>query len=1387
MSSEGRCVRRLRSGPYLGEISSLCFLHIPLHISSLPFLIAGTGSQLLLYDLEKGKMLKSFHVFQGVRVHGITCRSANGKDTSSLSPLEFKIAVYGERRVKLFTLHIGMELWFQNEPAESIHLVLLQLLPNFSHWVLDVSFLRDRASSFHEESYRLAVGCSDNSVCFWDSLNPSAISEVRCPDRCLLYSMRIWGDEVEALRIASGTIYNEIIVWKVVPENHTSSQSRVKDTDNLISSVDDGLHLHIADAQAAWHYEAVHLCRLVGHEGSIFRIAWSDDGCKLMSVSDDRSARLWEVAFTCSMVFGSYLAGPVLFGHNARVWDCCLSDSLIVTAGEDCTCCLWEADGSQIKMIREHIGRGIWRCLYDPDSSLLVTAGFDSQIKINRLNASSLKSSEVHSEEVNGLTDRTNICTLRIPRLSDKLMDSKSEYVRCLHFSHEDTLYVATNNGYLYQAKISNMGDVIWTELVQVSDAVPIICMDLLSRSSSHYPSTSEDWVAVGDGKGQMTIVSIVNDFHTPKVGNMFTWSAGIERQLLGTYWCKSMGNSFIFTADPKGKLRLWRLGDHLQSFSHNSVQSCGVSLVAEFVSCYGLRIMCLDASFDDEVLVCGDLRGNLVLFPLPKDLVLSKSVISDVKISTLNYFKGAHGISSVCSIQIAQFGYPQLEINSTGADGCICCLEYDKDQQKLEFLGMKQVKELSLVQKVSHATSCNESRNGSYAVGFSSTNFLIWNLLTEAKVIQVPCGGWRRPYSYYLGDIPEIKNCFAFVKDEIIYVHRYWIAESETKICPQNLHIQFHGREMHSVCFISEDSESSLKQVYFSKFCWIATGCEDGSVRLTRYDSDSDEWLSSKLLGEHVGGSAVRSICLVSKIHQIATDVTVMPIGINRDNTALGDEENTCLLISVGAKRVLTCWKRKRRKTKLKEEAGTIILDRTESNIKSSSEESSSLLFQWLSTDMPVKYCSNPEIRKSTNEETGGAEIKKMESKSFYKNKYENDWRYLAVTAFLVKLAYSRLTVCFVVVACSDATLMLRALLLPLRIWFEVASLVPLASPVLAMQHVIIPMGLPSDDHSQSGSVYLLISGCTDGSIVFWDLTESVENFVRSTSAFQIEELTDCQKRPRTGRGSQGGRWWKASGSGIATKKPGDNITRTTDGREKNTIDVVASESPSKVTDYEKDATSCAKLLHTTSLAKGKTNISSLESCIIQPLQVLNNVHQSGVNCLHVSRVQNSSSDFGCLFYVLSGGDDQAVHCLGFNLQKVPLSQCPEIKGLSVVHPNSESESANNYIQYSQNQKCSIKFLYLDKISAAHGSAVKGIWTDGCWVFSTGLDQRVRCWLIDKHGKLTESAHLIVSVPEPEALDARSSNKNCYQIVVAGRGLQMLEFSASSDINDKH
>ncbi|XP_024966186.1 uncharacterized protein LOC112506409 isoform X2 [Cynara cardunculus var. scolymus] len=1284
----------MESGQYLGEISALCFLHLP--PPSLPYLFAGTGSHLLFYDLLTGNMITSFQVFNGVRVHGISCLPV-----SSNSTLTFKLAVFGERRLKLFLFTI------QFPHNHNLHLLSSH---SFAHWILDVCFIEF-----------LAIGCTNNTVYFWDTFTSTISYEVSSPDRCLLYTMRMWGHKIDSLLVASGTIFNEIIVWKVVCGHSPpclDSPSKANDRS----------------------YEAVLVCRLAGHEGSIFRITWSLDGSKLVSVSDDRSARIWEVLSgkrdSNNVAEGtvSPSTGPVLFGHSARVWDCCMSDSLIITVGEDCTCRVWGLDGTQLRMIKEHIGRGVWRCLYDSRSSLLVTAGFDSAIKVHQLHSSL----SMGLERRNGVEeyDGKQIFTIGIPNSKQTpLLDSKSEYVRCMHFASEEALYVATNNGFLYLAEISDTGDVVWTQLFQSSEEIPIVCMSAFAGNTPENSSSVENWIALGDGKGRLTVVGVV-DIRMPKVNLSFTWPAEAERQLLGTYWCKSLGHRYIFTSDPRGRLKLWNICNTLHSISEYEGHT-NASLVAEFASCFPIRIVCLDASFQEEVLVCGDLRGNLVLFPLLRDLLHGTHVASVAHISPLDYFKGAHGISTVKSVSIHGSKSSNVELHSTGGDGCICYMEYDRCKQRMEFIGMKQVKELSLVESLFHNDNPdNNSGTGNYAIGFASADFIIWNLSTDTKVAVIPCGGWRRPHTYFLGDTPEMNNCFAFVKDEVIYMHKQLVPTSD-RIYPQNLHLQFHGREMHSLCFIVDytqfSSDEKLGHLFESSF--IATGCEDGTVRLTRYSSGADNWSASKLLGEHVGGSAVRSLCSVLKVHTVVDDTVAMP---NKQGITLDDQEDQFLLISVGAKRVLTAWKRKISSGPKSEEAlqSTGRPNNCENN---QSGGSSSMSFQWLSSDFPTRS-SGTNLKGSKEKITANLDnvsivssdraSDSLQTKFCCSDDHENDWRYLAVTAFLVKFLGSRTSVCFIVVSCSDATVTLRALVLPHRLWFDIALLVPVASPVLSLQHVVVPELTSLKDKSQIRSLFIVISGSTDGSISFWDLTETVEIFMRKVSVLQKEDCSNFQKRPRTGRGSQGGRRWRSLD--ISKEKPAvDTKTLENDMQGQTSSNI-----------------GCAE----------RSMATSQEIDMIWPFHHVNNVHQSGVNCLHVSYATRDCES--CI--VISGGDDQALHCF-----------CFDVMGPALQH-------------YSQKKKYQIVISHAAKIASAHSSAIKGVWTDGKWVFSTGLDQRVRCWLVSVDGKLSEHAHLIVSVPEPEALDVRVCGRNRYQIAVAGRGMQMLEFVAPADTGDE-
>lgn len=147
--------------------------------------------------------------------------------------------------------------------------------------------------------------------------------------------------------------------------------------------------------------------------------------------------------------------------------------------------------------------------------------------------------------------------------------------------------------------------------------------------------------------------------------------------------------------------------------------------------------------------------------------------------------------------------------------------------------------------------------------------------------------------------------------------------------------------------------------------------------------------------------------------------DIENLPKDLN--GILMEDEHNPSLLISVGAKRVLTSWLLRRRKPDGIEGGVTDLrLQEAKNGSLPSSAGSSTFSFQWLSTDMPVK-CSVPSKKPGSIEKLIGVrdtnvrsnpllpDSEALLSKGSAGDKNEDDWRYLAVTAFLVRHSGSR------------------------------------------------------------------------------------------------------------------------------------------------------------------------------------------------------------------------------------------------------------------------------------------------------------------------------------------------------------------------------------------
>jgi WD40 repeat protein len=118
------------------------------------------------------------------------------------------------------------------------------------------------------------------------------------------------------------------------------------------------------------------LAILRGHDGSVSSAAFSPNGLRVVTASGDKTARVWDA------VTGKEIA--VLRGHDSQVYSAAFSPdgSRVVTASSDKTARIWDpATGNGIVVLRGHT-RGVSSAVFSPDGSRIVTASDDKSARI---------------------------------------------------------------------------------------------------------------------------------------------------------------------------------------------------------------------------------------------------------------------------------------------------------------------------------------------------------------------------------------------------------------------------------------------------------------------------------------------------------------------------------------------------------------------------------------------------------------------------------------------------------------------------------------------------------------------------------------------------------------------------------------------------------------------------------------------------------------------------------------------------------------------------------------------------------------------------------------------------------------------------------------------
>ncbi|NXO49743.1 WDR6 protein, partial [Aramus guarauna] len=431
-------------------------------------------------------------------------------------------------------------------------------------------------------------------------------------------------------------------------------------------------------------------------------------------------------------------------------------------------------------------------------------------------------------------------------------------------------------------------------------------------------------------------------------------------------------------------------------------------------------------------LLVCGDRRGSLLLFPCsssPGRAAESARIAngstnpvgedcgSDLETSCLSY-KGALPLEAPLSVLFGLHGKTGVTsvichgdyIYSTGRDGVYRQLRLQG--QQLEVLrkhrpckGLQWIEELRF------------TPDGDLLVlGFHADNFVVWSSKTGENLHCVPCGGGHRSWSYCSSPSAE---AFAFIKCGDVMLYR-----REAEPCEQHVLLaSLHGREISCVRRLG-----AVEVPGHAALNVFVTGSEDTTACILAVSERSRAATPLARLSDHI--SSVRALALAG------------PAGP-------GDEGLSALLFSAGGRAQIECYRLLCAGDPASESAVACQVIHVASHRLDEHWERKKNRHKLVKMDPETRYMSLSVVPGTSTEQL------------------PTPWKFLAA-------------------ACSDGSVRVFGLL-------EAARKLVLAAESFHHQRCVLKV--EAFLHAQAGGErrHLLCSAATDGSVAFWDITSPI------------------------------------------------------------------------------------------------------------------------------------------------------------------------------------------------------------------------------------------------------------------------------------------------------
>ncbi|KAI8372110.1 WD40-repeat-containing domain protein [Blakeslea trispora] len=735
--------KTLEKDIYAGLVTSLAF-HNDTH------LLVGHGPFLKIYNIQTGQLLVNQHIFPANRIHRFILSPHVTRDHQERR----QFAVVGSKYLTLAELVI--------EGEETTVRVQEHHGP-FQDWILDAQWWYEPDKPITAMS--LVFG--HNQFAIYDLVHRTLQFSVQCQVRCILYSARIYGHSQRDLIVASGTVFNQVHLWRP----------------------------HVQDEQG----DAIVYRQLLGHEGVIFGIRFNQDATQLVSVSDDRTIRVWSLSDEKSTAL-------VLFGHTARIWDCQFVGDYLVSNSEDATCRVWnngmeEDRGECVACWEGHASKNVWSCAIDPAQTVVATGGQDSGVRLWSLHA--IKNNKIDSED---------------DLVAFPLVDTKDN-IRNFVMTKDRYLIAATTEGYLLKCHADKPG---WKQIQH----------DASYRNYAIMKSSAcGRVVVVGNIVGDLVILSPTDQFepfkvaaHKQKLFEIFI-EPSLEHQDVLYIISNGYNDSVLFHQLDLSTLDKPMLHTqfHLEMPTERTT------------------VMSLGYAEDKRILVCGSRESALLIYRLPSPA----PTITPLK-PTLQLRK-SHGKQAVTGVLIKPVVSPDhLVFWTTGRDGCY--IQYRLGLSTLTTqvaestqLGVASQGDIVLsgqdmvLEQVYRNRVTKGTLEGALWVdhqlllmGFFKKSFFVYNEANHFVAVAIHCGGGHRRWGFHTDNVKLHQASFAFIRKEVLYAYLRHDDHDETSkhnFYDSILQSNYHGREVRALRFFRLHSK-----------LFFATGGEDTLLRIQQY-----------------------------------------------------------------------------------------------------------------------------------------------------------------------------------------------------------------------------------------------------------------------------------------------------------------------------------------------------------------------------------------------------------------------------------------------------------------------------------------------------------------------------------------------------------------------